>query len=194
MSSLKTLQTKETYQEKIKTKKKGTQINIFKSIQNFENFCMEKHGKANIIPKMKDLESDELFDVLQSWINWNYNRAASTDGKAWTEKLWIYDFRTYQHFTLKEDTLSREHLDDFVKCYNVKNLQKRKEAEQFHAYSYDGLIKRDKISLDIFWLKDDSLEDIENLPPPDILAEEIKDNLESTLDSINELIVNLSKK
>jgi len=155
---------------------------------------MEKHGKANIIPEMKDLESEELFDVLQSWINWNDSRSASTDGKAWTEKLWIYDFRTNQHFTLKEDTLSREYLDDFLKYYNVKNIQKRKETEKFHAYSYDGLIKRDKISLDIFWLKDDSIEDIENLPASDVLAEEIKDNLESALDSINELIVNLSKK
>ena len=77
MSSLKILRTKETYRNKIKTKKEGTQINIFKSIDNFENFCMEKHGKANIIPELKDLESEELFDVLQSWINWNNGRDAS---------------------------------------------------------------------------------------------------------------------
>ncbi len=78
MSSLKIVRTKETYQEKVKTKKEGTQINIFKSISNFENFCMEKHGKANIIPEMKQLESEELFDLLQTWINWNNGRAAST--------------------------------------------------------------------------------------------------------------------
>jgi len=90
--------------------------------------------------------------------------------------------------------MTRAHVDDFVKCYNVKNRQKRKETERFHAYSYDDLIKRDKISLDIFWLKDESLEDIENLPPPDEIAEEIADNLESALDSVNELIVNLGKK
>ena len=116
-----------------------------------------------------------------------------TDGKAWTEKLWIYDMRTNQHFTQKENKLTRVHLDDFVKCYNVKNRQKRKETEYFHAYLYDELIKRDKVSLDIFWLKDDSLEDIENLPLPDEIAEETKDNLESALDSINELIDNLGK-
>ncbi len=121
-------------------------------------------------------------------------KPARTDGKTWTEKLWIYDFRTNQHFTLKENQLSREHLDDFVKCYNVKNILKRKETDQFHAYSYDELIKRDKISWDIFWLKDDSLEDIENLPPPGVIADEIKENLESALDSINELITNLGKK
>jgi len=90
--------------------------------------------------------------------------------------------------------LTRKYLDDFVKCYNVKNRQKRNETDQFHAYSYDDLIKRDKTSLDIFWLKDESLEDIDNLPPPDEIAEEIKDNLQSALDSINELIDNIGKK
>lgn len=122
------------------------------------------------------------------------SRPARTDGKPWTEKLWIYDFRTNQHFTLKEKQLTRKDLDDFVKCYNPKNRLKRKENERFKAFSYNELIKRDKTSLDIFWLKDESLEDTKNLPPPDVIAEEIKDNLESALDSINELIVALNKK
>ncbi len=121
-------------------------------------------------------------------------KPARTDGKAWTEKLWIYDFRTNQHFTLKENQLDREHLNDFVKCYNAKNILKRKETDRFHAYSYDDLIKRDKVSLDIFWLKDDSLEDIENLPSPEEIADEIKNNLEFALDSIDELVLNLGKK
>ena len=90
--------------------------------------------------------------------------------------------------------MSREHLDDFVKCYNAKNILKRTETERFHAYSYDELIKRDKTSLDIFWLKDESLEDTENLPPPETIAQEIADNLETALDAINELIVSLGKK
>jgi type I restriction enzyme M protein len=121
-------------------------------------------------------------------------KPARTDGKTWTEKLWIYDFRTNQHFTQKERQMTRNDLDDFVKCYNVKNKQNRKETERFHAYSYDDLIKRDKTSLDIFWLKDESLEDTENLPPPEVIAQEIADNLETALDSINELIVSLGKK
>ncbi len=121
-------------------------------------------------------------------------KPARTDGKSWTEKLWIYDFRTNQHFTQKERQMTRADLDDFVKCYNPKNRQDRKETELFHAYSYDDLIKRDKVSLDIFWLKDESLEDTENLPPPKVIAQEIADNLEAALDSINELIVSLGKK
>lgn len=121
-------------------------------------------------------------------------RPARTDGKAWTEKLWIYDFRTNQHFTLKENPLSRDHLDDFVKCYNAKNILKRKETEKFRAYSYDDLIKRDKTSLDIFWLKDGSLEDLEDLPSPEILSKDVKKDLESALNSVNEMIGVLKEK
>ncbi len=121
-------------------------------------------------------------------------KPARTDGKPCTEKLWIYDFRTNQHFTLKENTLTRKHLDNFVKCYNAKNILKRNETDQFRVYTYDELIKRDNVSWDIFWLKDDSIEDIENLPPPEVIANEIKENLESALDSMNELIGNLEEK
>lgn len=122
-------------------------------------------------------------------------KPARTDGKPWTEKLWIYDFRTNKHFTMKENTLKREDLDDFVKCYNAKNRLDRKKTERFKAFTYDDLIKRDKVSLDIPpWIKDESLEDTENLPPPEIIAQEIADNLQSALDSVNELIVSLGKK
>lgn len=114
--------------------------------------------------------------------------------KPWTEKLWIYDFRTNKHFTLKENQLKYEDLQEFIKCYNPENKLERKETERFKAFTYEELIKRDKVSLDIFWLKDESLEDIENLPPPDVIAQEIADNLELALDSMNELIVSLEKK
>jgi len=114
--------------------------------------------------------------------------------KPWTEKLWIYDFRTNMHFTLKENQLKYEDLQEFIKCYNPENKIERKETERFKAFTYEELIKRDRVSLDILWLKDESLEDTENLPPPDVIAQEIADNLESALDSVNELIVSLEKK
>ena len=117
-----------------------------------------------------------------------------TDGKPWTEKLWIYDFRTNEHFTLKENQLSRKHLDDFVKCYNVKNRLKRTETERFHCFSYTDIVKRDKTSLDIFWLKDKSLEDSENLRPPEVIAADISDNLEAALKSVGEIIADLKKQ
>lgn len=121
-------------------------------------------------------------------------KPAREDGKPWTEKLWIYDLRTNMHFTQKEKKMTRADLDDFVACYNAKNIQEREEAERFKSFSYDDIIKRDKVSLDIFWLKDESLIDLENLPEPHIIADEIADNLQSALDSVNELRENLKSK
>jgi len=100
----------------------------------------------------------------------------------WTEKLWIYDLRTNQHFTLKTNPLKLEDLQDFIKCYNPDNRHDRKETERFRAFSYDDLVKRDKASLDIFWLKDESLEDSDNLPDPAVLAREIVGSLETALE------------
>jgi type I restriction enzyme M protein len=102
--------------------------------------------------------------------------------KPWTKKLWIYDFRTNEHFTLKTNPLKREDLDDFVACYHADNRHKRKETDRFHAFTYDELVKRDKASLDIFWLRDESLEDAANLPAPDVIAAEIVEDLQAALD------------
>ena len=84
-----------------------------------------------------------------------------------------------------------EDLQDFIKCYNTENRFDRKEAERFRAFTYDELMQRDKVSLDIFWLKDESLEDSENLPMPDILARDIADNLESALEQFNSIYEDL---
>jgi type I restriction enzyme M protein len=113
--------------------------------------------------------------------------------KPWTEKLWIYDLRTNKHFTLKENTLQRTDLDDFVKCYNPKNRHTRKETERFKSFTYDDLLKRDKVNLDIFWLKDDSLEDSANLPAPHVIAEEITQDLEAALEQFNTIAEDLKK-
>jgi type I restriction enzyme M protein len=111
---------------------------------------------------------------------WNSRPAA--DRAAWTEKLWIYDLRTNQHFTLKENPLKRTDLDDFVACYNPKNRHQRQETEWFRSFPYEELIKRDKINLDIFWLKDESLEESANLPAPEVIAREIVDDLQAALE------------
>jgi type I restriction enzyme M protein len=102
--------------------------------------------------------------------------------KPWTDKLWIYDLRTNMHFTLKESTLKRSDLDGFVASYNPKNRHQRKESERFKCFTYAELTKRDKVNLDIFWLKDEALEDSANLPAPGIIAQEITDDLEAALD------------
>jgi type I restriction enzyme M protein len=107
----------------------------------------------------------------------------------WTKQLWIYDLRTNKHFTLKTSPLTRADLNEFVDLYKVGNRQQRQatwSAEnpdgRWRAYSYDELVARDKTSLDIFWLKDDSLTDSDNLPPPGVIAQEIVDDLEAALE------------
>ncbi|MEI7821916.1 MAG: class I SAM-dependent DNA methyltransferase [Verrucomicrobiota bacterium] len=102
--------------------------------------------------------------------------------KPWTQKLWIYDLRTNLHFTLKENTLKRSDLDDFVACYHTKNRHDRKESEHFKSFTYEELAKRDKVNLDIFWLKDDALEESANLPAPEIIAADITADLEAALE------------
>jgi len=77
--------------------------------------------------------------------------------------------------------LKRSDLDDFVACYHAENRYERVESEGFKCFAYDDLIKRDKINLDIFWLRDESLEDSANLPNPDVLAAEIVEDLRSAL-------------
>ena len=112
--------------------------------------------------------------------------------KPWTDKLWIYDLRTNMHFTLKENTLKRSDLDDFVKCYLGKSSRhNRKESERFKSFTYADLMKRDKVNLDIFWLKDDALEDSANLPAPEIIAQEIVDDLEAALEQFGTIAEDL---
>lgn len=131
-----------------------------------------------------------------------FDRKPAADKKAWTEKLWIYDLRTNQHFTLKENTLKRSHLDDFVACYRggadgdvgaPRSRHNRKETERFKSFTYDELIKRDKVNLDIFWLKDEALEDSANLPAPGIIATEIVEDLRAALAQFEEIEADLKE-
>lgn len=109
----------------------------------------------------------------------------------WTKELWVYDFRTNVHFTLKTNPLKRSDLDDFVQCYQSGNLAARQETERFRRFRYDELIARDKLNLDIFWLKDDSLEDIDSLPAPEVIAAEIVENLEAALEQFRSVAAEL---
>lgn len=102
--------------------------------------------------------------------------------KPWTKTLWVYDLRTNMHFTQKTKSLQRSDLDDFVACYKPENRHRRKESERWRPFDYDELMKRDKANLDIFWLKDKSLEDSDDLPEPDVLAQEIADDLQTALE------------
>jgi len=128
------------------------------------------------------------------------NKPASKD--PWTKEIWVYDYRTNVHHTLKKNPLKVDDLKDFITCYNAGNRFKRKElfnAEtspegRWRKFTYDEIIARDKTSLDITWLKDKSLADLDNLPDPDDLAAEIIENLEAGLASFREIMVTLSAK
>ena len=122
------------------------------------------------------------------------NREASPS--AWTKQVWYYDYRTNIHHTLKKKSMRFEDLADFVSCYNPQNRHTRKATwdekdspeGRWRSYSYEELRARDKTSLDIFWLKDKSLTDLDNLPD---LAEEIIENLEAGLNSFREMLTRL---
>ena len=111
-----------------------------------------------------------------------------------TKDIWIYDFRTNIHFTLKQHPMTDADLLDFIACYNPANRHERKETwseenpdGRWRKFSVHEILKRDKTSLDIFWIKDKSLADLDNLPDPDVLADDIIENLQSALESFKEL-------
>ena len=120
--------------------------------------------------------------------------ACPKDGKVKTQGIWFYDLRTNKHFTLKNRPLTEEDLQDFIRCYNPENRHERTETERFKFYSYEELIGRDKASLDVFWLKDDSLDNLDELPPPDVLQQEIIEHLEAALASFREVAAGLPQQ
>ncbi|HRW98983.1 MAG: SAM-dependent DNA methyltransferase [Lewinellaceae bacterium] len=127
------------------------------------------------------------------------NRPGARD--PWTKDVWIYDYRTNVHHTLKKKPLQFEDMQEFISCYNPSNRNNRKETwseenqeGRWRKFTYDDIITRDKTNLDIFWLKDESLADLDNLPDPDILANEIIENLEAGLESFREVMETLNGK
>jgi type I restriction enzyme M protein len=117
----------------------------------------------------------------------------------WTKQLWIYDLRTNKDFTLKTNPLAQDDLQEFIDCYNPENRNKRKAtwSEQspegrWRSFTYDELMERDKVNLDIFWLRDESLEDSANLPSPDVLALEIVEDLKAALSQFESIEEELS--
>ena len=107
--------------------------------------------------------------------------ARPKDGTVQTQGVWFYDLRTNKHFTLKTRTLAFDDLREFVDSYRAENRHVRAASERFRYFGYDAPIQRDKASLDVFWLKDDSLDNLANLPAPDVLQQEIIEHLEAAL-------------
>ena len=111
-----------------------------------------------------------------------FDKKVARPGQPWTDKLWVYDLRTNKHFTLKQNPLQRADLDDFVASYRPgKNRAERSESERWKPFTYDEIIARDKANLDITWLRDKFLEDLDNLPAPEVIAREIVEDLTAAL-------------
>lgn len=116
-----------------------------------------------------------------------------------TKEVWVYDFRTNIHFTLKQHPMTDADLEDFIRCYYPENRHQRSETwseenpdGRWRKFTAQEILDRDKASLDIFWIKDKSLADLDNLPTPDELAADIIENLQSALDGFQELMQQLN--
>jgi type I restriction enzyme M protein len=162
-------------------------------------------GGAGETVRMKLMETTNLHTILRLPTGVFYKQGVKAnvlffDNKPaaktpWTKEIWIYDFRTNIHFTLKKNPLKLEDLKDFIECYKPSNINKRKETwhseknpeERWRKFTYEEIIARDKTSLDITWIKDKSLTDLDNLPDPDVLANEIIENLEAGIESFKEV-------
>lgn len=121
------------------------------------------------------------------------NRPGSKEAQ--TKEIWFYDYRTNVHHTLKKKQMTSKDLEEFVKLYNPGNRYKRTETwseenqdGRWRKFTYEEILERDKTNLDIFWLRDKSLTDLDNLPDPDVLASEIIENIESGLESFKEIM------
>lgn len=161
-------------------------------------------GGAGEIIRKKLLQTTDLHTILRLPTGIFYKpgvkanviffdkRPASSETQ--TKDVWIYDFRTNMHFTLKKHPMTYEDLEDFIQCYHPENRYERAETwstenpdGRWRKYSVEDILARDKTSLDIFWIKDKSLADLDNLPEPDVLADDIIENLQSALESFEEL-------
>lgn len=166
-------------------------------------------GGAGEIVRKKLLETTDLHTILRLPTGIFYKPGVKANviffdkclasAKTQTKEVWIYDFRTNVHFTLKQHPMTEADLLDFVECYNPKNRHKRTETWSennpdgcFRRFDIKDILARDKTSLDIFWIKNKSLANLDNLPAPDELAMDIIENLQSALESFQELQARLN--
>lgn len=168
-------------------------------------------GGAGEVVRKRLLETTELHSILRLPTGIFYAQGVKANvlffdnhpasKTPWTREVWFYDYRTNIHHTLKKKPLRFEDLRDFIACYNPENRHNRQETwhetdnpeGRWRKYSLEQIVARDKTSLDIFWLKDKSLADLDNLPEPDDLAEDIIENIEAGLASFREVLAGLAR-
>ena len=165
-------------------------------------------GGAGETVRRKLLETTDLHTILRLPTGIFYAQGVKANvlffdnrpGRAepWTREVWFYDYRTNVHHTLKRKPLRLEHLQDFIRCYHPENRHERTETwseetpeGRWRRFTYEEILARDKVSLDIFWLRDESLGDMDNLPEPEAIAEEIVENLEAGLAGFRQVLASL---
>lgn len=110
-----------------------------------------------------------------------------------TKNVWYYDYRTGIKHTLATKPMQRQHLDDFVKCYHAENISQRKETYseenpngRWRKYPVSELLKRDKTSLDISWIKQTDDDD-------DLSLAELMSTIQQKSDNISKAVAELQK-
>lgn len=112
----------------------------------------------------------------------------TSDGRSIVASI---DTESQINFVCDNDNINLECIDKKIKNKLQNNesfTKKREETERFKKFSYDEIITRDKTNLDITWIKDESLESLENLPEPKVLADEIISNLEDALNDFKSIV------
>lgn len=113
-----------------------------------------------------------------------FEKAKSSKSRG-TKEVWFYDYRTNIHHTPKNNPITFAHLQDFVNCYKENKRKENWTKENFNGrwrkFSRNEILERDKSNMDIFWLRDENLIDIDNLPDPEVLIDDIIENIESAL-------------
>ena len=118
-----------------------------------------------------------------------------------TKDIWFYDYRTGIKHTLATNPMQRHHLDDFVECYKSDNLSSRKETYntetnpngRWRKYSCDEILKRDKTSLDITWIKQSDDDNDYTLAELMSMIQEKSDNISKAVAELQKLMANIEE-
>lgn len=118
-----------------------------------------------------------------------------------TKDIWFYDYRTGVKHTLATNPMQRHHLDDFVECYKSENILARQETYdsesnpngRWRKYNVDDILKRDKTSLDITWIKQNDDDNDYTLAELMALIQEKSDNISKAVAELQKLMANIEE-
>lgn len=126
--------------------------------------------------------------------------AGLPESNSQTKEVWIYDYRTNIKHSLKNNSMKFSHLQDFIQCYNPSKPFKRKETwssknpdGRWRRFSKEEIFMRDRLSLDISWIKDDSFSTYDKSRSSKEISEEIMESLQKALDGFKRFTLELNR-